>query len=145
VALLTWIPQYSVNVREIDEQHKKLIGLINQMYDAMRAGKGRDVLGQVLAEIIEYTDCHFSAEERLFRQSAYPEDEEHCRIHEELTRKAREFQDAFDAGNTALCRDVMLFLSNWLNIHILEVDKTYKPYLAGEGVREENPDERTGS
>jgi hemerythrin len=71
--LIKWKDVFSVKVSEVDNQHKKLIGLINQLYDAMRVGKGREVLGSVLTELVNYTIYHFSTEERLFREYGYPE------------------------------------------------------------------------
>jgi hemerythrin len=135
MSLIKWKEEYSVKVAEIDEQHKKLIGLINQLADAMSVGKGRDVLNGVLAELVSYTEYHFETEEKLFREHGYPEHEQHSRAHNELATKARELSAAFDRGETKLSVDVMLFLSTWLNRHILDEDKQYEPYLAGKRVR----------
>jgi len=52
MSYLKWSDKYSLNVAEIDEQHKKLVGLVNEMYDAMHAGKGRDIIGTVIAEFV---------------------------------------------------------------------------------------------
>jgi hemerythrin len=134
MGLITWNTYYSVNIKEIDEQHKKLIDLINRMYDAMKARKGKEVMGDVLTELVGYTAYHFSTEERLFLQSEYPEQDDHKISHDELTRKARALKNAFDQGSDPVTMDVMLFLSNWLNIHILEVDKKYSPYLNSKGI-----------
>ena len=65
---IRWSEKYSVNVTKIDEQHKKLVSLINEMYDAMRAGKGKDILGAVIAKIVDYTVYHFSTEELLLQK-----------------------------------------------------------------------------
>ncbi len=132
--LIKWKDIFSVKVSEVDIQHKKLIGLINQLYDAMRIGKGREVLGSVLTELVHYTIYHFSTEERLFREYGYPEYDEHKQIHDDLTRKAKELKESFDRGNKMITIDVMLFLSNWLNVHILEVDKKYSEFLNSKGV-----------
>jgi hemerythrin len=134
MSLIRWKEEYSVKVPEIDEQHKRLIGLMNQLADAMSVGKGRDVLNAVLAELMNYTEYHFEAEEKLFRDYGYPEHERHSQAHDELRTKARELKAAFDRGETKLSVDVMLFLSNWLNRHILDEDKRYESYLAGKGV-----------
>jgi len=134
MSLIKWKEEYSVKVPEIDEQHKKLISLINQLADAMSVGKGRDVLNGVLAELMSYTEYHFEAEEKLFREHGYPEHERHSQAHDELTAKTRELKAAFDRGETKLSVDVMLFLSAWLNRHILDEDKQYQPYLSGKQV-----------
>lgn len=90
MGLIKWNAFYSVNVEEIDNQHKKLIDLINQLYDAMKAGKGTEVLSTVLTELVEYTAYHFETEERLFLQQGYAEYEAHKVIHDDLTRRAKE-------------------------------------------------------
>jgi hemerythrin len=135
MSLIKWKEEYSVKVAEIDEQHKKLIDIINQLADAMSVGKGRDVLNGVLAELVSYTEYHFETEEKLFREHGYPEHERHSQAHDELAVKARELKAAFDRGETKLSVDVMLFLSTWLNRHILDEDKHYEPYLVGKRVR----------
>ncbi len=135
MGLIRWNDNYSVNVSEIDKQHKKLIDLVNRLYDAMRAGKGREALESVLTELVNYTAYHFSTEESLFHEYGYPERENHRRIHKELTRKAKDLKEAFDRGNKAITIDVMLFLSNWWNIHILEEDKKYSNFLRSKGAR----------
>jgi len=128
MSYLKWSDKYSLNVAEVDEQHRKLVSLVNDMYDAMHAGKGRDMIGTVIAEFVDYTDYHFKAEERLLRQNGYPEYDEHKVMHDNLSRKAHSIKEAFDRGNTPTAIEVMLLLTNWLNIHILEEDKKYKPY-----------------
>jgi hemerythrin len=134
MGLITWHDYYSVNVQEIDSQHRKLIGLINRMYDAMKDHRAQEVMGTVLTELVEYTEYHFTAEEQLLQHNGYPEYEEHKQVHEALTSKARGLKQEFDQGNTAAARDVMLLLSNWLNVHILEVDRKYSGYLNSRGV-----------
>ena len=128
MSYLKWSDKYSLNVEEIDEQHKKLVGLVNDMYDAMQAGKGRDMIEMVIAEFVAYTDYHFKSEEHLLRQNGYPEYNEHKEMHDNLSRKAHSIKEAFDKGNTPSAIEVMLLLTNWLNIHILEEDRKYKPY-----------------
>jgi hemerythrin len=128
MSYLKWSDKYSLNVAEIDEQHKKLVSLVNAMYDAMHAGKGRDMIGKVIAEFVAYTDYHFKSEERLLRQIGYPEYDEHKEMHDNLSRKAQSIKAAFDRGNTPTAIEVMLLLTNWLNTHILEEDRKYKPY-----------------
>lgn len=135
VDFIRWKDEYSVQVDEIDEQHKKLFSLINRLADAMKVGKGRDVLDAVLTELMAYTEYHFNTEEQLFQQHSYPDYEEHKQMHDDLVNKARELKAVFDRGNTKISVDVMLLLSNWLNNHILEVDRRYSPYLKSKGVR----------
>jgi len=130
---LKWSDKYSLNVAEIDEHHKKLFSLVNALYDAMHAGKGRDMTGTALTEFADYTDYHFKAEERLMRHYGYPGYNEHKEMHDSLSRKVRGIKEAFDRGETPTAIEVMLLLTNWLNMHILEEDMKYKPYVEVKG------------
>jgi hemerythrin len=128
---LKWSDKYSVNVTEIDEQHKELLSLVNSMYDAMHAGRGRDMIGTIIDEFVDYTDYHFKTEEALLRHHAYPAYDDHKEMHDRLVREAHRIKEAFDSGNMPTAIEVMLLLTNWLNNHILEEDKKYKPYVEG--------------
>lgn len=134
MGFIKWNSNYSVNISEVDEQHKKLIGLVNDMYDAMSVGKGREVLGPVLTELVNYTVYHFATEERLFQQYGYPDYERHKKIHDDLTARTKKLKETFDTGNKTITIDVMLFLSDWLNVHILNEDKKYGPFLNSKGI-----------
>ena len=70
MALMVWDNSFSVNVKEIDAQHQKLIALINDLHDAMKTGKAKDVLGKILSDLTDYTVYHFGNEERLSRRTA---------------------------------------------------------------------------
>lgn len=134
MALITWTENFSVQVQSIDDQHKKLIGLVNDLYDAMRAGKARDVLGKVLSELIDYTVYHFGTEEKLFVKYGYPEYKAHKKEHDDLTKQAVALKEKFDNGNMMITIEVMNFLKDWLNNHILGTDKKYGPFLSAKGV-----------
>lgn len=132
--LMQWNPKYSVNIREIDQQHQKLIALINELYDAMTAGQGKETLGKVLNELVNYTVYHFGVEEKLFQQHGYPETDAHKAEHVKLTKTASELKQKFDAGKAQITVEVMNFLKDWLNGHILGTDKKYSAFLNSKGV-----------
>ncbi|MGA2938094.1 MAG: hemerythrin domain-containing protein [Syntrophobacteraceae bacterium] len=63
MALIQWNDSLSVNVVDIDKQHQKLVGMINELNDAMRQGKGKDALGKIVNGLIIYAGTHFKTEE----------------------------------------------------------------------------------
>ena len=67
MAFFNWEDRFSVGIAEIDMQHQKLVQMLNELYDAMKAGKGNDVLGKVLNGMIQYTASHFATEERYMK------------------------------------------------------------------------------
>ena len=134
VALFAWSEKYSPNIQEIDDQHKKLIGMIVQLNDAMRQGKGKQVLGDVLGNLIQYTRSHFAAEERLLKANGYPEYDEHKAKHEKMTRKVADIYREYQDGKATITLEVMNFLENWLDKHIMGTDKKYGPFLKSKGI-----------
>ncbi len=133
--LMTWTEKLSVGVSVLDEDHKKLVGMVNELYDAMQAGHGRDKLGGILDELVKYTKFHFAREEKFFTQTAYPAVGPHKQQHEALTRQVMDVQQKYAGGNAAtLSLDVMHFLKNWLVTHIQVSDQGYRTHLNGKGI-----------
>jgi hemerythrin len=133
--LFPWNDSYSVNIGTIDVQHKNLVNIVNELHQAMKGGVGRDKLGQILSDLIKYTQEHFATEERLMYGHAYPEFPAHKSEHERLTSTVLGFQRRFLSNEVGLSVDVMEFLENWLIKHILGSDKKYSPFLIAKGVR----------
>jgi len=132
---LKWNNSYSVNVVEIDKQHQKLIRMINELMESMSQGKSNDVLGYLINDLIEYAAIHFETEEKYFDQYGYPEAISHKEEHENFTKKVTEFKSDFIAGKLGLSIDVLLFLSDWLENHLIGVDKKYVPFFTEKGLK----------
>lgn len=132
--LIEWSMSYSVDVQAMDKEHQRLVDLINSLFSAMRAGRGKDAIGAVLADLIEYTKTHFAHEERLMKETGFPGYEEQRRAHEALIAKVLDIQQKY-ANGTALSQEVMSFLKNWLVNHIQGMDKGYGPHMNKKGVR----------
>lgn len=134
MALFEWKDEYSVGVAMIDEQHKVLVGLINEMHEAMAKGKGKESLGEVLARLVTYTKKHFAEEEALLKQHDYPDFPGHKEKHDKMTAKVLALQSDFNAGTFQLTFEVSKFLKDWLSKHILGTDMKYGPFFKGKGV-----------
>jgi len=135
MALITWSSMFSVGVGEIDNQHKKLIDLINQLNDAMQAGKSTDVLGKVLAELVNYTVYHFGYEESLMGQHKYEDSPAHKDEHKKFVATAGDFKKKFDSGSAVISVEIMNFLRDWLTNHIMKTDKKLGQALGKAGVK----------
>ena len=133
--LMTWTEKLSVGVAVLDEDHKKLVAMLNELYEAMQAGHGKDSLGRILDGLVKYTRFHFAREERFFTQTGYPAAAPHRQEHEALTRQVLDVQRKYAAGAvTTLSLDVMHFLKNWLVNHIQGSDQKYRPHLNEKGI-----------
>ena len=135
MALITWSSVLSTGIAEQDTQHKKLIDLINQLNDAMQAGKGTDVMGKVLAELVNYTVYHFGYEEKLMAQHKYEDTPAHKAEHAKFVQTAGDFKKKFDAGSAVVSVEIMNFLRDWLTNHIMKTDKKLAQELGKAGVK----------
>jgi hemerythrin len=129
-----WSASYSVKVEEMDDQHKKLFEIIRELYAAMRAGHGKDVMGEVLRRLIDYTVLHFKAEEKLMEKNGYPALAAHRAEHKALTDKVVTYKRNFDSGTAAMSLELMTFLQDWLQSHIKNVDQKYGDFMNAAGV-----------
>lgn len=135
MSLIQWNDRLSVGIVAIDEQHKQLIKIINELNDAMKQGKGKSVLSKIIDGLIRYTETHFKLEERYFEQLGYPDAANHKREHIAFTKKVTEFKEGFDKGKITLSVEIMIFLSNWLQNHIEGVDKKYGAFFNAKGIK----------
>jgi len=133
--LLEWDDSYSVNVLKIDTQHKRLISIVNELNDAMAEGRGKDILSNTLARLINYTKEHFRDEEQLMSDQGYPDFKKHQAEHIRLTEQVIQFQKEYEDGSIAITIKMMRFLRDWLSNHIKGTDKKYGPYLNERGIR----------
>ena len=127
--LMSWGPKLIIGIDEIDNQHKELVSLINQLHKAMKMKKGRKISGEILTGLAEYTVYHFDHEKNIFEKYGYPGTEEHLKIHDDLVAQVLDFKTQFDEGSAALTMDLMDFLNSWLKDHILKTDTKYLPFL----------------
>ena len=132
--LFNWNDSYSVKVKQFDDQHKKLVEMLNELHDAMMVGKGKDVLGQVLDKLIKYTGTHFSDEEKLMKLHNYPGYENQKKEHNKLVMEVLDVQKQFQSGNLAITQTVMTFLKDWLQKHIKGEDSKYAQFFNSKGI-----------
>ena len=133
--LLAWSDALSVNIAQIDEEHRHLVSLVNRLYQSNRQGAARSVIAAVLDELVAYTANHFQTEEALFQQYGYPEREAHGQAHRQLVEKVQDFQQKFRHGVSELELSLLQFLKDWLINHIMKTDKRYTAFLNGCGVK----------
>jgi len=135
MALITWSAQMSVGIAKIDEEHQRLITLLNALHARMMAGRGDEVVGDVLDQLVSYAKTHFATEEALFRSHGYPQAAAHKKEHDDLTAKAVELQIAVSGGKAFLTLPTMTFLKDWLTNHIMKMDMAYRPFFAAKGIK----------
>jgi len=127
---LVWDSVLSVGVDEIDEDHRKLIGIFNILNQSITQGESREYLAATLEELINCTVWHFSHEERLMLKHRYQAFEEHKAEHQELIQSAKELQQEILQSNQAFADEHLQFLERWLTEHILTSDGRLGSFLS---------------
>lgn len=129
-----WSEEFSIGIREIDEQHRWLVETTNKLYDELaKEDPQRAVAGEVLEGLIAYTMNHFIVEEELFQRHGYPETLAHKAEHDRFTANVMGLLERFEQG-ADINDDVLALIKDWLTHHILTVDKQYAPFLTDRGV-----------
>ena len=132
---MQWNETMVVHVGEMDEQHEKLVSIMNSLYEALQSGKAGEAEKEVLVELIKYTDYHFSMEKGLMEKYDYPEMDDHLERHGEFTEKLKELCKKHQIENAEVSRDILAFLIGWIINHIMEADKKLGDFLNGKGVK----------
>lgn len=133
--LVQWSDTLSVGIEEIDQQHKILVRLVNDMHEAIQHKEGSATAKPILDKLIQYTIIHFAVEESLMRIFNYPDYEEHKKHHEELTREVITLRKKVRSGETAISFQLMHFLQGWLTRHILQEDMLYSDFFLQSGIQ----------
>lgn len=135
MAIFNWSDNYSVGVREMDNQHKVLINLLNELFDSMKNNTSKDKMGNILTRLLSYTKTHFAEEEKYMKQYGYPGLEEQKRAHTIFVDKIAGFKRDFESGKIAMTVSVTSFLKDWLINHISGTDKKYKQFFNDKGLK----------
>lgn len=120
--IFEWTPALAVGNEAIDSDHRHLIDLINKLFFAISNGKGNVVLGEIVDELIQYTETHFQREEALMQKIGYGSYEAHKAAHDVLVVEVRQLQAQFIAGLVVSPMNVFSFLGDWLFKHIQACD-----------------------
>lgn len=135
---LIWKPEYSVNIERIDAQHKHLVSLLKRLHEAIAEDSKyrvkHDAVGDILGELIDYTKYHFSTEESLLRAYQYPHYENHRKQHNDLKEQVYQLQEDFILGSATVSYEMLTFLNEWVENHILGSDKQFSDFLNAKGV-----------
>ncbi len=124
-SFFAWQDSYSVSVKEIDKQHKAIIDMLNDLYDAFMNKEHEHKLGEILSRLSDYADYHFQTEEEYFEMFKFSKRESHMLEHRNFIEKVNAFREEFSQNSSTLTYKVINFLREWLVNHIIGSDKEY--------------------
>lgn len=122
-------PELHTGFHEQDRQHQKLIDLINAVYTALSSGSSKATLEQVIDELINYTETHFEWENVLMKKLGFSAVEGHMSMHKKFVDEVIEFKHRLTSGGQVMGVNVMAFLKDWLEGHIMKTDVVLAKFL----------------
>jgi len=131
--IIEWSDKFSVGLNLIDEQHKRLIDIINVMIENSHSEFDKEIISKTLHELVEYAIYHFNDEEKLMMENSYPDYEDHKEMHDEFKIKIV----SYHSGNVNIENigtTILEYLRSWLIGHILQEDMKYKIFFDEKGL-----------
>jgi len=130
-----WEEKHSVGIQSIDLQHQELFKLLNKLLDALKRGVAAEVSNQLIFELERYAIMHFQKEEFFFQRFNYPGAEEHIKEHKLFIEKIQTLKADIKSGKVAVSLELLTFLRNWIEHHIVIVDKKYADCFHQNGLK----------
>lgn len=132
---LLWEEKYSVGVEELDNQHKVLFQVINEMVDLVGLTSTKEKINGIGERLGWYINNHFATEEKYFKMFHYVEAEEHVLEHKIFHEKIDEIQKKYNDDTLTLSFQLVDYLEDWWIHHIMIIDKKYKNCFQKHGLK----------
>lgn len=134
--LIQWTDNYLTGFKEIDNQHKALVVLINELFNLMQEGKAKKHLDDIFDHLTDYTKKHFFEEEKMMVKYAFKEFNEHKEEHKKFIDQLAKLKSDFKKEKVTISIETLNFLKNWLLNHILVTDMRYVPHIKEMGIHD---------
>lgn len=134
MAFLDWKDNYSVGINIIDVQHMHLVQIINELHDALKESQNKEIINQILQNLVNFVHFHFKTEEELMVKEDFGEYTIHRYEHEKLTDEMKRLHNDYITGNIRISHQLMNFFKDWLMDHIVAKDKKLAVFLTEKGI-----------
>lgn len=131
---IEWKPEYSVDIPRLDEQHQKIIRVINSLIDNPGVFDNSDTVSRALTELTNYVSEHFLLEEQILEKNSYPNLLEHANLHTMYGDRVAKFYIDLIGKKKGTAEELLNFLKKWWIGHILHEDMKYKEYFTGKNI-----------
>ncbi len=137
MALMTWNSKYSVGVEAIDNQHKALMNVLNELHAASMRGRAGEVAGPLIKQIVSVAKEHFATEEGLMKSIGFPGLAAHSMKHQELAGKIAEFVSRYEKGDATMYIPLLYFVRDWQTKHMQTEDQEYAGWIRSHSIQRE--------
>ena len=130
---IVWNDSFHTGVGVLDEQHARLVALMNRLLDSHSEHRRVDVVAEILGSLTDYLGYHFEMEEQLMLEHRYPELESHRDEHQAFVTQVAYFIAVYRESGDRLKQNILTFLKEWLAEHILKSDQDFGRFLLKSG------------
>jgi hemerythrin-like metal-binding protein len=132
---ITWTSNYNIGISEVDAQHKRLIEIINEIYESVNNGKENEIIHRIINELVDYYITHFSVEEKIMSEYGYVSYLSHKKEHNDFKNVIQAYQKKIESGQLVVSMDMVKYLKDWFIKHILVSDKLIGVFLRRKGIK----------
>ena len=132
---LIWDKQHSIGHDELDNQHRELIRIYNEFSSAVKRGENRAMLDNLLNQLIDNIDIHFTSEENHMVENDYPDLMIHKKEHDRFLIEFNKLRAKFSHCESDSCEALPDFLKNWFATHFVENDRKFAEYINGAKIK----------
>ncbi len=131
MALIEWTAALETGIKVIDEEHKELVSMINDLHSAGASKAGAEETRRIVYELDRYVKTHFVVEEEIMRTAGYDKYLDHKALHDEFRARVSRLKQDAEAGELEMMGAITQFLKRWFTQHILYVDRDYIETVLG--------------
>lgn len=128
MGFMNWESKYELGIDEMDQQHQKWLEILNQFYDQLNGENINQKIVKMVDQVIDYTEFHFSEEEKFLDQLNYPMLGEQKEMHEQICETIKSFKQELEQEKMIISTRITRELKRWFTEHILHEDKKYADY-----------------
>jgi hemerythrin len=128
--LIAWTNHLNVGVKLLNNDHKKLVILLNSLHDGLVTGQTKPELENIFEKLVTYTRIHHANEEKFLAEAGYHSSQMHIQEHEQMLDQLMELQIRFlSSAQLGVEMEIMHQLRVWLFKHIQGSDQKFAPHL----------------
>jgi hemerythrin len=143
---ITWSDSYSVGIKLLDDQHKGLFEIVNDLFDHSTGNEAeeRAYFKEIIHQAVQYIKEHFATEEKIIASAKFPGYSEQKKAHDEFTKMVIKSVKDFESGKRLVLIKLAIFFKEWILAHIAIMDTQYTAYFREIAAMEALADKKKG-
>jgi len=131
---LDWLMSFSIGNKKIDLEHQQLLNIYNDLVLLINKNGNREEFASILSKMTDYSMSHYKNEEEYMLKFNYPGYKKHREEHKEFVYKVAIYNTELLTINPPNPIDIIEYIKNWFNNHILKEDLKYEQYKKDKGL-----------